>query len=222
MGDDGLKKQFLEKLADAVYNQDLNKTQEMARGYIDKGFDAYEGIVEGLAKGIQRVGKEYEMGMMWLPDMMAAANAMKAGTAILVPHIKTKAKEEKKVMVILGTIEGDIHDIGKNIVNVIVSAAGYEVIDIGIDVPANVFIDKAKEEKAEVVAISALLNTTMTKIPKVIEYAKQIGYRDKVKIIIGGAPTSRKFAEEIGADGHAADAILAPRAIKEMLEGGKS
>lgn len=217
MDEQNSKEELLKLLADSVYNQNAKKTGELAQKFIDKSFDAYAGIVDGMAKGIQKVGREYEMGTMWLPDMMAAASAMKKGTEILMPHIEIK-DEDKRLKIILGTIEGDIHDIGKNIVNVILSAAGFEVIDIGIDVPTNVFIDKAKEKNAEVVGVSALLTSTMTKIPKIIDYAEETGMRNKVKIVIGGAPTSKKFAEEIGADAYVKDAIEAPMIIKELLE----
>ncbi|MBS7267525.1 MAG: corrinoid protein [Candidatus Freyarchaeota archaeon] len=210
------KEELLKKMADAVVNLNVEEAKRSAEEALKSGISPLEAINEGFSKGLRRVGELFENKEYFLADMIMAAEAFKAGMEVLKPYIKKGGK--KKGVIVIGTVKDDIHDLGKNIVTTLLSSEGYEVHDLGIDVPAEEFVKKAQEVKADIVGLSALLTTTMERIPEVIEALKEAGL-DKVKVIVGGRPVTPEFAEEVGADAYCEDAVKALDVIKRILEG---
>ena len=206
---------LLEEAQKAIINYDVSKAEEAAKKALASGIEPYTVINEGLVPGITEVGDLFDRGQLFLPELILAADAMKAGSAICQAEIPEKeVKTAKKV--VIGTVEGDIHDIGKSIVVSFLLANGFEVYDIGRDVPLEKFIEKATEVNADVIGMSALLTTTMEGQKEVIKKLNEMGLRDKFKIIVGGAPTSQRWAEKIGADGYGENAVDAVKRIKEI------
>lgn len=179
---------------------------ELVEEALDKGIGPDDILIKGLTASMGVVGEKFEKGEYLIPDMLAAAEAVGAGMDILTPHL-LKAGVESKGKFVIATVAGDLHDIGKNIVAIMVKGAGYEVIDLGVDVPTERIIDCIKENNAQYLGLSALLTTTMRNMEEVIAKLKDEGLRDKVKVCIGGAPTSQEFANNIGADTHCVDAF---------------
>ncbi len=175
-------------------------------------------VDEGLSAGIRVVGEKFGNGELFLPDLMMAVEAMKEGMKIVEPELQ-KMKVEKKSLgsVLIGTVYGDIHDIGKSIVGTMLELNGFTVFDLGVSVSVQTFVDKIKEVKPQIVGLSALLSTTMREQKEVIEAVKKVGLREVVRIIVGGAPVSEQWAEEIGADGYGANAELAVQLVKKLI-----
>lgn len=173
-------------------------------------------LKEALIAAMDEVGKQYEEGDIFVPEMLIAARAMQSGLALLKPHLVGGANESAG-KVAIGTVKGDLHDIGKNLVAMMLEGAGFEIIDLGVDVPPQAFIDAVSNKGATVIGMSALLTTTMSNMGVTIEALKAAGLRDKVKVMIGGAPVTQDFATQIGADGFAADASSATRVARELL-----
>jgi len=196
---------------------DADKLVETVKNLIKDGFSPIE-VVNALTEALKEIGTKFESGELFLVHLVAAGEAAKRATEVLEPLIK-KAAEKRKTLgkVVIGTVAGDIHDIGKNIVATMLFTAGFEVHDIGKDVPAEGFLRKAKEINADIVAVSALLTTTLPAQRDVIEALKKAGIRDRVKVLVGGAPATAKWAEEIGADGYGEDAVEAIRVAKKLL-----
>jgi methylmalonyl-CoA mutase cobalamin-binding domain/chain len=169
---------------------------------------------------MEAVGKSFECGDIYLPEMMGAAEAMNAGVAVLRPFIE--AQDKKELMgggtVVLATIQGDMHDIGKNIVKILMSSAGFDVVDLGKDVKVSEIVEKAEDSDADVLGVSALMTTTMGYMPEVVEEMEELGIRDSIVYLVGGAPVTREWAEEIGSDGYAKDAAEAVRVAKELVK----
>lgn len=174
-------------------------------------------LLEALTAGMWIVGEKFEKKEYFIPDMLASAETVAAAMDILEPHLD-KAKIEKKGKVVLATVKGDIHDIGKNIVAIILKGAGFEVKDLGTDVSEEKIAEAIRKEKPRILGLSALLTTTMTQMRVVIEKLKEEGLRDSLRVIVGGAPLSEKFAKEIGADGYASDAFEGQRLIEKFLQ----
>ncbi len=211
-----MKEQYLSDAKKAIRVADQDKAEEIAEKAIAEGIDPVELLEEGFVAGIVEVGMLFEEEKIFLPELMLSAKAMKKVTEICNKAIpKEKAKQKGKV--VLGTVEGDIHDIGKSIVESFLSANGFEVYDLGRDVKAKDFIDKAVEVDADVIAASALLTTTMPKQQELVVELKKAALRDRFKTIIGGAPVDQKWADEIGADAYAEDAAGAAQKIKELI-----
>jgi len=210
---------IIKRLKRSVLDYNTDEAVSAAKDAVKLGVDLLKVIEEGLAKGIREVGEKFANGEIFLPELVMAAETMKRALEILEPELR-KEKRERKALgkVLLGTVAGDIHSIGKTIVASMLTANGFEVYDIGEDVPAEKFVEKVKELKPDVVGLSALLTTTLPEQRTVIEALKKEGLRDKVKVIIGGAPASREWAEEIGADGYGADATEAVEVVKKLLE----
>ncbi|MBS7637123.1 corrinoid protein, partial [Candidatus Bathyarchaeota archaeon] len=205
----------IERLRLSVLNYNADEAVSAAKEAVKLGVDLLKAIEEGLAKGIREVGEKFANGEAFLPELVMAAETMKRALEVLEPELKRKKKERKSLgKVLLGTVAGDIHSIGKTIVGSMLTANGFEVHDIGEDVPAEKFVEKVKELKPDIVGLSALLTTTLPEQRTVIEALKREGLREKVKVIIGGAPASREWAEEIGADGYGADATEAVEVVK--------
>ncbi len=170
---------------------------------------------EGLIAGMSRVGKLFETGKYYVPEMLVAARAMQAGLAILKPHLMEQSVEARG-RVVVGTVQGDLHDIGKNLVKMMLEGAGFEVIDLGTDVRPEQFANAVREYSPDIVGLSALLTTTMRNMKATLEALEDFGVRDQVKVILGGAPVTQDYADEIGADGFAADASKAVTLAKSL------
>jgi len=210
------KEEILNALADAVVEGDDELAEEFAQKALDEGMDAYETIVDGLAKGMNIISDQYEKGEAFVPSLLLAADAMYAGMAILTPYMKVDASSGPQ-NVIVGTVEGDVHDIGKNLVKTMITAAGYNAIDLGVDVPLGKFVEAAKENKAAAISMSTLMTTTMGGMETVIEQLQEEGLRDSLVVMVGGAPVSQAFADSIGADGTARDASGAVEALSSLV-----
>lgn len=209
---------LFEEMAQSVIAGETEEAEELARQAIEQGVDPLEAISEGFVEGLQRVGDEYGCGNMFLPDMVMAAEAMKAAVAILEPEIARRGVTRQTLgKVIVATVEGDIHDIGKTLVATMLSAGGFEVHDLGVNVPNQILIQKAQEIKADLIGVSALLTTTMITQKSLIAELQEAGLRSQVKVMVGGAPVTREWAESIGADGYSEDAISAVRVAKQLL-----
>ncbi|MDR2075834.1 MAG: corrinoid protein [Desulfovibrio sp.] len=210
-------------LSDAVVNLEEEKAAELAREVVKRNIDAYEAVDKGLAHGMDRAGRLFEEDEYFVPELLIAADAMYAGLDILRPHIKVDASSEPG-KIVLGVVEGDTHDIGKNLVKIILEAKGFTVFDLGRDVPPETFVRKAQEVGAEIIGLSTLMTTTMPGMAKVLEILKASGLRQRIKVMIGGAPISAAFARKIGADGYSANAIgagdLASRLLTEIRAAG--
>ncbi len=208
---------ILKKLAECIANFDIEETRKAAQEAIDNQIDPFEAIREGMAKGMEIVGQKYEEKEYFLSELLMAGEAMKEGLSVLSPHLKT-SKSQVIAKVVLGTVQGDIHDIGKSVVSTLLSSAGFEVFDLGVDVPADQFVTTAKEADADIIGLSALLSTTMPHMKEVIEKLVTMGLREKVTIIVGGAPVTNDYAKSIGADLYAPDAVPAVEALKNFFK----
>ncbi|MBS7606293.1 MAG: corrinoid protein [Candidatus Bathyarchaeia archaeon] len=211
------REEILNKIRDAIVNLDIDNIQRLCEEALKAGIPAYEIVMNGMSKGMEIVGEKYERNEYFLAELIMAGEVMKEGMKVLEPHLK--GGEVKKIgKVVIGTVRGDLHDIGKNIVATLLSAAGFEVIDLGVDVPPEKFVEAVKEYRPDIVGMSALLTTTMIEMENVIKALKEAGLRDKVKIIIGGAPVTKEFAEKIGADAAARDAVEGVNICKSWME----
>jgi len=211
------KEEILSKLAQAVIDGEPEDAAELAREALDQGLDPLVCINEGLTPGINRVGELFESGEYFLPDLIIGGEAMKAALAVLEPALTGDQERQVLGRVVLGTVEGDLHEIGKTLVGTMLTANGFQVTDIGIDKPAADFVAAVKETNANLVGASALLTTTMLQQQKIIEALKEAGLRDQVKVMVGGAPVTQSWADKIGADGYAEDAISAVALAKRLV-----
>jgi 5-methyltetrahydrofolate--homocysteine methyltransferase len=211
------KEEILSKLAQAVIDGEPEDAAELAREALGQGLDPLVCINEGLTPGINCVGKLFESGEYFLPDLIIGGEAMKAALAVLEPALTRDQEREVLGRVVLGTVEGDLHEIGKTLVGTMLTANGFQVTDIGIDKSAADFVAAVKETNANLVGASALLTTTMLQQQKIIEALKEAGLRDQVKVMVGGAPVTQSWADKIGADGYAEDAISAVTLAKRLV-----
>ena len=206
----------LQELADLIINGKAPDTENMTQELLDSGMTPVEVLNDGLILGMGEVGRRFKNNEFYVPEVLIAARAMKAGMKILKPKLaETGVKPIAKI--VIGTIKGDLHDIGKNLVGMMLEGAGFEVIDLGVDVTAEKFIAAAKENQAQVIGMSALLTTTMVNMSSTVELMKKEGLNDSIKIIIGGAPVTQSYADEIGANGFAQDAASAAELLKNIL-----
>jgi dimethylamine corrinoid protein len=207
---------LLVEMAKAVIDGDEERTAALAREALQKGMDPAEAIEKGFARGMNEVGRLFESLEIFLPQVILSADAMTAGVEVFREFLKARGGEVSRKSVLLGTIQGDVHDIGKNIIRIMLESNGFEVYDLGRDVPVLRFLEKVKELKPDVVGVSALMTTTMVHMPRLIEALKEQGLRDKVKIMVGGAPVLPDWARSIGADGYGVSAMEAVRVAKEL------
>lgn len=198
----------LEKIAKALYDGEAEDVVELVRKALDDDVAATDILNEGLVAGMNVVGADFKEGVMFLPEVICCAEAMKQGVDELKPALAA-ANQESVGNFVIGTVEGDVHDIGKNLVAVMFEGAGFTVHDIGVDNKPEEFVKAIEEFKPTIVGLSALLSTTMPAMQRTIEAVVEAGLRDKVKILVGGAPINADFAEKIGADGYAGDAVSA-------------
>lgn len=197
--------EIFDELKQGVIDGDEDIISELAQKVVDEGISPVDAVQQGLIKGIEVVGEAWKAGEAFLPDVMMSAEAMKAGLGILEPEIAKlgMSEGESKGKIVLGTVEGDVHDIGKNITGAMFTAAGYKVYDLGTNIKVADFVAKAQEVEADIIGASALLTTTMIGQKQLVEYLKEHNLRDKFKVFVGGGPTSQLWADEIGADGWA-------------------
>ncbi|ATW28918.1 methyltransferase [Candidatus Formimonas warabiya] len=204
------------EMQSAVVEGDLNKVRELVGQAIDENMNPLSVINDGLIPGINVVGVRFKAGDMFVPEVLMSARTMEAGMAMLRPFI-TGEKMQNKGVVVIGTVKGDLHDIGKNLVSMLMRSSGYEVIDVGVDVSPERFIDVALRQEAKVIAMSAMLTTTMMAMKDTIDLFQEKGLRKVMKIIVGGAPVSQDFAQIIGADGFAPDAASAVDLLQNLI-----
>ncbi|MFQ6124796.1 MAG: corrinoid protein [Candidatus Heimdallarchaeota archaeon] len=213
------KKELIDEARTALESFNIEKTVEYVKKALQAGVEPLEIINEGLSKGLLKLGELFEKREIYLPELIVAAEAMKEAMKLLRPMLEARNQEIPRIgRVLIGTIEGDIHDIGKNIVASVLQAAGFEIIDLGKDVPVEVFVKKVRELAPDIVGVSALLSTTALKQGELIKRLEQEGLKEHVIIMIGGAPTSREWQQEIGADGYAADALGAVEEAKQLIK----
>ncbi len=205
-------KAILGKLSEAIVELDIDSIVGLCKNAIESGIQPYDIVINGMAKGMEIVGQKYEDGEYYLAELIMAGETMKEGMTFLEPHL-AESDMKKAGTIIVGTVKGDLHDIGKNVFVSLLKAQNYEVIDLGVDISPEQFIEAVKEHKPNLVAMSALLTTTMVEMENVVKQLKEAGLRDSVKIIIGGAPLNQKYATGIGADAAATDAVEGIRII---------
>ena len=208
--EDGVKLDILRALATAVDAMDEEGAVEAAGRAVDEGLDAYEAITGGLSKGMRTVSDKYETGVYFVPEILLCADAMYAAMDVLRPHLDA-GRSGGATPVIIGVIEGDIHDIGKNIVKLMLEAGGFEIHDLGNDVAVGRFVEKAGEVGSGIIAASTLMSTTMPGMGRLVEALEAAGLRKAFKVMVGGGPVSPAFAEKIGADTYGANAMEAVR-----------
>jgi 5-methyltetrahydrofolate--homocysteine methyltransferase len=208
--------EILEQISTAVIEGDLDAIQDLTEDALDDDISAEEILNKGLMPGMDYVGVEFRAGNMFVPEVLRSARTMQSSMDILKPLL---AEAGAKMMgkVLLGTVKGDLHDIGKNLVGMMCEGAGFEVKDIGKDIAPEVFVDAVKEYEPDVLGMSALLTTTMRSMESTIKVLEEAGLRDKVKVMIGGAPVTQSFADQIGADGYASNAAAAAELAKKFV-----
>ena len=208
--------EILDQIAKEHFAGNAKDVAELTQKALSEGFSPQEILNEGMIRGMNEVGVKFKANEIYVPEVLIAARAMKAGMEILKPKLAETGVEPVGKMII-GTVKGDLHDIGKNLVAMMMEGAGFEVIDLGIDVPAEKFIQAIEGYQPQLVGMSALLTTTMIQIRENIKAFQEASIRDQVKVMIGGAPVTQKFADEVGADGYAPDAASAVDKAKELL-----
>jgi corrinoid protein of di/trimethylamine methyltransferase len=207
----------LTELSEAILNYDVEASKKLVRTALDHGIDAVTITDNALTPAIREIGNKYQREEIWLPQMMLAADAFSAAFEI----VREKMPKERRAgegVIVLGSVKGDIHDIGKKIVNSMLQSAGFKVHDIGKDVDALTFVQKAEELNADIIAASALMTTTMPAIREIIEWLKQKGLRKKYKVMVGGGSVTPRFAEEMGADGYGKDGAEAVDTVRRLLK----
>lgn len=206
------------KMAQSIIDGDPDVAVQLAQDSIARGLDPLEAITQGFVVGVNQVGDAFSCGDAFLPELVMAGEAMKAAVATLEPEMARRGTERHVFgKVVLATVEGDIHEIGKSLVGTMLSASGFQVHDLGVDVPTATIVARTQEMRADLVALSALLTTTMVKQREVIEALEQAGLRPQVKVLVGGAPVTREWVQKIGADGYSEDAIGAVAIAKGLV-----
>jgi corrinoid protein of di/trimethylamine methyltransferase len=211
------KEELLKRLSDSVLEMEEEDVIESSNEYIEAGYPAFDGIMEGLVDGMNRASQLYEEEEYFVTDVLLCSDAMYEGLNVLRPHLSSEEANAVKPKAVIGVVEGDTHDIGKNLVKIMLETAGFEMYDLGRDVPLQSFVDKAKEVNASLVCLSTLMTTTMGGMGTVVELLKEAGIREQVKVIIGGGPISKKYADRIGADGYSSNAVEAVKLAKKLL-----
>ncbi|WP_408956383.1 corrinoid protein [Natroniella sp. ANB-PHB2] len=206
----------IKKITEEVIAGNVDGVTELTKGLIDEGEKPSEIIKNGLVAGMDVVGGRFKKNEMFVPEVLIAARAMDAGMAIVKPLL-TEGEDSSIGRIIMATVEGDLHDIGKNLVAMMLEGAGFEVIDLGVDISADEFVEAVKEYQPDIIGLSALLTTTMPVMEETIKSLEEAGIRNQVKVMVGGAPVSEDFANEIGADGYAADGSTATDIAREFV-----
>jgi corrinoid protein of di/trimethylamine methyltransferase len=213
-----MSEELFEAMAQSVIQGDEDAAADLARQALAQGIDPLVAINQGFVVGINQVGAQFSCGDMFLPELVAAGEAMKMAVAVLEPEMARRGTHRQILgKVVIGTVEGDIHDIGKTLVATMLAAGGFQVYDLGVDVPIQKFVEKAREVGADIVGLSALITTTMGRQKDVIEALDDVGLRPQVKVMVGGAPVTRQWAAEIGAEGYSEDAVGAVNVAKQLM-----
>jgi corrinoid protein of di/trimethylamine methyltransferase len=213
-----MNQSLFDSMARSIIDGEADLAVELAKQAVAEGIDPLEAISQGFVQGVNTVGESFSCGEAFLPELVMAGEAMKAAVATLEPEMaKRGTRREVAGKVVLATVEGDIHEIGKTLVGTMLSASGFEVVDLGVDVPASKIVAKVKEVNANLVGLSALLTTTMVKQKEVIDALDKEGLRRSVKVMVGGAPVTREWVQKIEADGYAEDAIGAVTVAKQLV-----
>ena len=210
------KEELLEKLSERVVEMEDEEVVDVATEYVESGYPALDGIMEGLVDGMNKASDLYDEEEYFVTDLLLCSDAMYSGIDILKPHLPVEENKGEKLKIVIGVVEGDTHDIGKNLVKIMLDTAGFEMYDLGRDVPLDNFVDKAIEVGASLICMSTLMTTTMDGMRIVIEKLKEKGIRNNVKVMVGGSPISQKYANEIGADGYSANAVGAVKLAKRL------
>ena len=208
-------KRHLQELSDAVVDMDEDRATTAAHAALKDGVEPYEAIQNGLSNGMARAGQLFEDEEYFIPELLMCSDAMYAGLEVLKPHLKQTG--ESRGTVVIGVIEGDTHDIGKNMVRIMFETGGFKVIDLGRDVPPQRFVDTAREADADIIALSTLMTTTMDGMGAVVRLLDEANIRDGIKVMVGGGPISPGFAKRIGADGYAVNAAEAVKIARELV-----
>lgn len=212
------KEEIIKALSDGVLEMEEDVVADLSNEYISLGYPVEEAITEGLIDGMNRAGVLYDEEEYFITDILLCSDAMYAGLDIMKPYMEDKSSESNKIKAVIGVVEGDTHDIGKNLVKIMMETAGFEMIDLGRDVSAETFIDTVKKENAELLCMSTLMTTTMSGMSDVINKLNEEGIREKVKVMIGGGPVSKRFADEIGADGYSSNAVEAVKLANSLIK----
>ena len=211
--------EIFNKMSQSILDGDADEAANLARQAVQAGIDPLEAINQGFVLGVNQVGEQFSCGNAFLPELVMAGEAMKAAVRVLEPEMARRGSHREILgKVVLATVEGDIHEIGKTLVGTMLSASGFEVFDLGVDVPTATIVKKAQENNANIVALSALLTTTMVKQREVIEALEKAGLRGRVKVMVGGAPVTREWVEKINADGYSEDAIGAVSTAQQLVK----
>jgi corrinoid protein of di/trimethylamine methyltransferase len=213
-----MSEELFRKLTQAVIEGEEEEAEQLVKQALEQGVDPLACINEGLMKGIEEVGELFSNGTYFLPELIQGASAMKAALEILEPKLVGDVQREVAGTVVLGTVAGDQHEIGKTLVGTMLTANGFRVIDIGVDQKADDFVAAIEESGANIVGASALLTTTLLELKRLIDSITEAGLREKVKVMIGGAPVTQDFANDIGADGYADDAIAAVNVARKLVD----
>lgn len=209
---------ILKQIADSLVQGDPDATVELTRQALAAGLEPLAILNQGLMPGMETVGGRFASGEYFLPHLVVAASGMQGAMAVLEPALRARQEAIQGAgTVVIGTVHGDIHEIGKSLVATMLSASGFQVVDLGVDVPTEAFIAKVQEVQADILGLSALLTTTMAVQREVIEALTEAGLRERVRVIVGGAPVSQEWADAIGADGYAEDAVGAVELAKRLL-----
>lgn len=212
------KEELLKQLSDCVFEMEDEDVAGVAQEYIDAGYDPLDGITEGLVNGMNRAGVMYEEEEYFITDLLLCSDAMYNGLDVIRPHLPQKKLErEKTYKCVIGVVEGDTHDIGKNLVKIMLETAGFEMYDLGRDVPLENFIEKANEVGAQLICLSTLMTTTMLGMKKVIEMLKEENMYGKTKVMIGGGPISQSYCDKIDAHGYSSNAVEAVKLAKILV-----
>lgn len=203
-------------LSQAVINGETELVESYTREALEAGISPQEVLDRGLLTGMDEVGKLFQAQEMFIPELMISAEALNVGLDIIKPFFTEEGSSSRK-KVVIGTVQGDVHDIGKSLVSLMLGSKGFQVLDLGIDVSPSEFVNAVKDNGAECLAMSAMLTTTMLVMKKTIDALVESGLRDKVTVMVGGAPVTREFAERIGADGYAPDYLMAVKILRELL-----
>jgi len=211
------EKEILASLKAALVDLDIEGIKKISEEAVAAGIPAYKAVIEGMSRGMEIVGQKYEDGEYFLSELIMAGRTMKEGMAVLEPHLKA-GEIQVAGKIVVGTVRGDLHDIGKNVIVTLWKASNFEVFDLGVDVPVQEFVKTIRERNPDIVGMSALLTTTMIEMESVIKELETADLRKKVKIIIGGAPTTPEYAKKIGADAYAKDAVDGLRICREWMD----
>ena len=210
------KNEYLKILSDYVFEYEDEKIAEVAQNYLNDGYPPLDAIMDGLVDGMKRAGEMFQQEEYFVTDILLCSDAMENALVVLRPHLlQTENQLNRKI--VLGVIEGDTHDIGKNLVKTMLQTEGFEVIELGRDVPVDDFVDTAVKEEADIIGMSTLMTTTMSNMQRVIKKLEERNVRDKFKVMVGGGPISQSFADKIHADGYSSDAVEAVKLAKKLL-----